>query len=165
MKQDKIVTENKETLKEYDNGGIIEAFKGVDKTANDYEKIFACCEHFAKQGEKTVLTPKIHFKDTLYKKIYGELSGTQYERKCPDFKVGVNFYEHEGFDVKKNSDPARTFGNMISRGTKQSDRIVIEDCGVGRVWAQRIIYERAKNEGDIKELWIREGDNSLVRLF
>ena len=54
---------------------------------------------------------------------------------------------------------------MISRGTKQSDRIVIEDCGVGRVWAQRIIYERAKNEGDIKELWIREGDNSLVRLF
>ena len=164
--QDELSTKGKkEVLKEYQNGGLIEVYKDVERTASDYKRIYECCNFFAKQGEKTVITPSIHYKDPLYKAIYRELIGTKYERKCPDFKVGDNFYEHEGFDSNKNTNPIRTFGNMISRGIIQSDRIVIEDCGVGRVWAQRNIYGRVENGGDIKEVWIFEDNNELTRLF
>ena len=155
----------KEIVRKYGGGGSIEVYKGVDMDACDFKKIYDCCDYFAVHGEKTVILPKVHYKDPLYKEIYRELVGTIYERKCPDFKAGDFFYEHEGYDIDKNSDPKRTFGNMISRGAKQSGYIVIEDCGVGRVWAQRIVFERAKNEIDIKGVWIREDNKMLTRLY
>ena len=155
----------RETLKEFDNGGKIEIYGEVDRNTRDLAQKYTCCEYFARQGEKTVITPKIHYKNPLYREIYGSLVGTRYDRKCPDFKVGNKFYEHEGFDVNKNTNPKRTFKNMISRGFSQSDCIVIEDCNVGRVWAQRIIYERTMSESTSKELWIREKNNTLKRLF
>jgi len=155
----------KYTLAEYENGGKIEAYSSVDTTANDYAKKYAFCEHFAKQGKKTVMTPKIHFKDPLYIEIYRELIGTKYERKCPDFMIGEIFYEHEGFDLNMNSDPKRTFGNMISRGMKQSDRIVIDDCHIGKVWAKRNLYDRVNNGDCIKEVWVINNQCEIERLL
>ena len=151
--------------KEYENGGRIEVYKIVDKKTHDYEKIYACCDYFAKQGEKTIITPHVHYKDPLYKEVYGKLIGTKYERMCPDFKVGSNFYEHEGFDVNMNSDPKRTFGNMISRGVRQSDRIVIDDCGVTHRWAKRNIQVRVSSGAKINEVWILEKNGLLTRLY
>ena len=82
-----------------------------------------------------------------------------------DKMVGEKFYEYEGFDINKNTNPIRTFKNMISRGLVQSDCIVIDDCGIGRSWAQRYIYDRVIKGVDIKEVWVFELTRDLTRLF
>ena len=151
--------------KEYESGGRIEVYKIVDRSAHDYEKIYACCNHFARQGEKTIILPKVHHKDLLYQKIFSELIGTKYEGKCPDFKVGEYYYEHEGFDVDKNANPTRTFSNMISRGVKQCDRIIIDDCGITHRWAKRNIQVRINNGDTINEVWLLEKNGLLTRLY
>jgi hypothetical protein len=48
------------TLKEYENGGKIEVYQMVDQAANDFPKIYVCCDYFAKQGAKTLITPRFN---------------------------------------------------------------------------------------------------------
>jgi hypothetical protein len=108
----------------------------------DFDKIYACCEHFAKQGAKTLITPR--FGETIgnpmYHAIYASLFDTPFWGRCPDFSVNGVWYEHEGYDVskdfsvhpKKKENKENTFSKMLNRGVKQSDRIIVEDCGVGR---------------------------------
>jgi hypothetical protein len=95
-----------ETLKEYPNGGKIEVYRLVDKTAGDYGKVLACCDYFAQQGAKTLITPAF-IVDTvgnpLYEAIYASLKGTPYWGRCPDFNVDGLWYEHEGYDETKDS--------------------------------------------------------------
>ena len=138
------------TLVEYPNGGKIDVYRIVDRSASDYQNVLACCDFFAKQGAKTVITPKVHFKDPLYEEIFASLKGTQYWCKCPDFTVNGLWYEHEGYDVNKDlSDSnkrADTFSLMIKRGLKQSDRVVLEDCGAGHPYMKRNIYRRIQFE-------------------
>ena len=160
-----------ETLIEYDNGGKIEAYEMVDKSASDYQKIYTCCDFFAKQGEKTLIAPQ--FEDTIgnsvYERIFHALKGTPYWGKCPDFSVNGIWYEHEGYDLKKDlSDPAKradTFSLMMKRGVKQSDRIIVEECNVGRFYAKRTIYNRIHFEHqNINEVYIRT-DEGLELLY
>ena len=88
------------------------------------------------------------------------MKGTQYWGKCPDFTVNGLWYEHEGYDLNKDlSDPKKrklTFSNMINRGIKQSERIIVEECYVNRRFAKRIIYDRIHIENqNIEEVYIR----------
>jgi hypothetical protein len=153
------------TLIEYENGGRIEVYPQVDTSASDYKNILACCDYFAKQGAKTVITP--HFSETvgnpIYHIIYASLEGTKFWGRCPDFNVGGLWYEHEGYDVNKDltdrKKRADTFSEMITRGVRQSDRIIVEDCGVGRRWAKKTVYSRVHFEKqNIKEVYIRTSD-------
>jgi len=72
-----------------------------------------------------------------------------------------SWYEHEGYDVSKDfsehpKKKENTFSKMMNRGTKQSDRIIVEDCGVGRRWAKKTIYNRIHFEKqNISEVYIR----------
>jgi hypothetical protein len=79
----------------------------------------------------------------------------------------LNFYSThsteiptEPYDVKKDlSDKKKrvlTFGNMIHRGMQQSERIIVEDCKIGRFYAKRNIYNRVhRDKQNIKEVYIR----------
>ena len=151
-----------ETYIQYQNGGKIDVYTLVDHEASDYQNVLACCRYFAQQGAHVIIYPR--FVDTIgnpmYEKIFASLNGTQYWGKCPDFTVNDVWYEHEGYDVKKDlTDPKKrkiTFSNMISRGLKQSDRIILEDCGVGRFYAKSSIYNRIHFEHqNINEVYIR----------
>jgi len=99
-----------------------------------------------------------------YHKIYAFLKGTPYWGRCPDFLVNGVWYEHEGFDETKDfsSHPkkrANTFSKMIMRGIKQSDRLIIEDCGVGYFFARRTLFNRVCCEKqNISEVYIRKSD-------
>ena len=152
-----------DTYKVYENGGKIEVHQLVDTVASDFDNVFACCDFFAQQGYKTLITPSF-LTDTIgnpiYEEIYRTLKGTPYWGKCPDFNVNGVWYEHEGYDLKKDlSDPekrADTFSLMMRRGIKQSDRIIVEDCYVGRFFAKRNIYNRIHFEHQIiNEVYIR----------
>ena len=158
----KTMTSATTIIKRYKNGGTIETCIGFKYEGADYSRVYACCKHFAKQGKRTVILPKIHKKDPLYKEIYGDLIGTKYENKCPDFLVGNKFYEHEGF-ISKNQ--KNVFRNMISRGIKQSSRIVIDDCGVPWRWAEKNIRRRIEQGTKISEVWVLKSDGALDQLF
>jgi len=154
-----------ETLIEYPNGGKIDVYALVDKTASDFKNVLACCEFFAKQGAHTVIYPR--FSETignpLYHQIFASLEGTQYWGKCPDFTVNGVWYEHEGYDTTKDlTDPktkSNTYCNMLGRGIKQSSRVIVEDCNVRRFYAKRVIYNRIHFENqNITEVYIRAAD-------
>ena len=54
---------------------------------------------------------------------------------------------------------ANTFSKMMTRGIKQSDKIIVEECGVGRFYAKYSIYNRIHFEHqNISEVYIRTAD-------
>ena len=69
-----------DTLIEYPNGGRIDIYMMVDKSASDYKNVLACCEYFAMQGAIVVIAPR--FGETVgnpdYHTIYSSLENTQY---------------------------------------------------------------------------------------
>lgn len=147
-----VLTPRKELVKEYKNGGKVEVYTEVNREHGDYSQVMNCALGFAKNGSRVVITPRVHVKDKVYKEIYGDLTGTKYQGKCPDFSVDGKYFEHEGH--KKGSDPKRAFSNMLKRGVKQSDKIVIEDCGLSDGYMIRSIHGRIKEKIDISEVWI-----------
>ena len=55
---------------------------------------------------------------------------------------------------------------MLSRGLGQSDRIVIEDCGISHSWAKRNIWARIHNENQqISEILVRKADGTMELLY
>ena len=69
-------------------------------------------------------------KNDLYKRLFAELEGTSYWGKCPDFKVGDKFYEHEGFLGDANrlffKEALKKATHMLGKGIKQSDKVVTD---------------------------------------
>ena len=160
-----------ETLVEYENGGKIDVYTLVDQSKDDFKKIFACCEYFAQQGKHVIITPRFHATtvNAEYEAIYSSLKGTPYWGKCPDFCVDGVWYEHEGYEEEKDltapHKKASTFSNMLGRGVKQSERIIVEDCGVGHRYAIRNIFNRINKEHQkIEEVYIRTAEG-LVLLY
>ena len=151
-----------ETLIDYANGGKTDVYTLVDKSASDFKKVLACCDYFALRGAHTIIYPR--FSETignpLYHEIFASLQGTQYWGKCPDFTANGVWYEHEGYDTTKDlsslKKKSNTFCNMLGRGIKQSSRVIIEDCNVGRRFAIRVIFNRILYEHQsISEVYIR----------
>ena len=108
--------------------GLIRINRLVNKTDNDYNKLYQIAEYFANKGSVVELAPKMSRSSNFeYESIYYDLIGTKYEGKCPDLKIDGLWYEHEGF-VTDN--PKRAFRNMLSHGMKQSSRIIIDKPGL-----------------------------------
>ena len=150
------------TIKEFANGGSIKIHPLVNVAANDYDKVYSCCEHFAKEGEPTFILPDIKTKtDPEYLKIFGELNDTKYQRKCPDFKVGKLFWEHEGHLLNSNSD--NWLSNMLTSGFKQSSRLVIDQTNDTDRKVLRNINKRIYQGQEIDEVWIlNDGKMRLI---
>jgi len=147
---------------QYPNGGKIEIHHLVDISASDFSNVFACCDYFAKQGKNTLITPR--FGETIgnpeYEIIYASLKSTPYWGKCPDFCVDGHWYEYESFDLNKDLSNlhrrADTFSLVMKRGLKQSDRIILEDCGVSHSYVMRNIFNRVHFENqNISKVYFR----------
>lgn len=153
----------KDVLKTYDNGGRIIASKMVDKSTDDYQKVFDSCLHFAVKGNKVEILPKIHKDNVAYDYFFKELKGTTYASKCPDFKVGDLYYEHEGF--LPNSNPQNRLSNMLNRGIKQSSRIVVNYENSTLNYIKRIIKNRIIDGQIIDEVWLLMPDKTLIKVY
>ena len=64
-----------------------------------------------------------------------------------------------------SNNPTRNFCNMISRGIKQSERILIDHCGINKRWAQRYLLTRVLTGDRITEVWVLENSGKLTKLF
>lgn len=148
------------TYKKFKNGGKVLIHTNIDRTLTDFKYLLTIANIFAKEGKRVELMPAIHFKSDIYKKIYGSLIGTIYERKCPDLKIGNIFYEFENFDPPFRK---RKIANMISHGTKQSSRIIINNNkGASDRFILRNIRERMMDKNfkyEIDEVWLYEKGN------
>jgi len=150
------------TIKKYPNGGKIDVYKFVDQSASDYDNVFKCCEYFAMQGAHTIIYPQfsVTVGNIAYEYIFASLKNTQFWGKCPDFTVNGVWYEHEGFKKPKDFTDLKTRGstfcNMLGRGVKQSERVIVEDSNVSRFFAKRVIFNRIRFENqNISEVYIR----------
>ena len=153
------------TLIQYPNGGKIDVYKFVDQSANDFDNVLKCCQYFAMQGAHTIIYPQfsVTIGNISYEYIFASLKNTPFWGKCPDFTVNGVWYEHEGYDATKDlTNPQKksdTFCYMLKRGVRQSDKIIVEDTGIWRQWARRIIYNRVHREKqNITEVYIRTAD-------
>lgn len=142
--------------------GTIKINRLVDETGSDFKKLYQIAEEFSKDGAKVELTPKISRpKKFNYDCIYGSLKGTEFYGKCPDLRVDNIWYEHEGITTGTGK---RAFSNMMKRGLEQSDRLIIDECGLTDAFMKRSIFNRNANGADIKEVWIRS-ENGVRLLF
>lgn len=153
---------NPVVINEFKSGGKILQSGLVNTELSDYLDVKKCCEYFAKKGSITEVLPTVDFENPLYKEIFGDLIGTKFERKCPDFKVDGLFYELEGFEgeVKANK-----ISNMLSRGLKQSARIVLKDDGSTLNHTKKIINFSKKEGKLIKEVWIYRENGALEQVY
>lgn len=144
-------------LEQYSNKGCVVVFNSIDRETDDFQRILSCASYFARQGKTVVMTPKLNvpYKNPAYDMIYGSLKGTPYYGKCPDLSVDGVWYEHEGFTGLKKK---RSFRNMCNHGLKQSDRIIIEHCGLSDGYMLRSIGGQRKAGINISEVWIHQGE-------
>jgi hypothetical protein len=131
---------------------------------SDHNDLFAVARFWAKQGCEVKITTPVHFKDAKYTAVFGTLFGTLYERKCPDLIVDGICYEYERYEPPFRK---RKVANMISHGSRQSSRIIINNNkGCSDRFIRRNIYERIADKNfkyDIEEVWVYE--KGQVRLL
>ena len=157
-------------VKEYPNGGKITISNLVNTEGSDYERVYNCCDFFAKQGKETTILPRFNspLKNELYQQLYADLQGTPYWGKCPDFKVGNKLYEHEGFLGDANTlsfkEAFKKATHMLGKGIKQSDKVVIDYTPCDYDSVIRTIEERIKSGQIISEVWVLR-NGTLERIF
>jgi len=157
-------------IKKYENGGSFSQFEIIDTQKSDWRAVKEIGLAFAKKGKTVIATPIINVKSENYDKVYGALKGTKYYGKNPDLKINNLFYEVEGFDKTKDLTSQQkikdTFSAMLTKGLKQSDRIIIEDCGISNIQAYRMIWNRVNNEKQqISEIWVKRNNGKLEILY
>ena len=150
-----------EVLSRYPNGGTLTVYNSIDRNTGDFHRILRCAEFFARQGKTVVMTPKLDvpYKNPAYDMIYGSLRGTPYYGKCPDLLVDGLWYEHEGYS---NVNPKTNFSNMMKRGLRQSNRVIMEDCGLTDGYMKRNVLVRISENQRIREVLVRKGDEIRV---
>lgn len=160
-----------EVIFEY-NGHTLEVHADVDRENSDYKNVVDVCKTFVRQGKSCVMTPKLNGDMNINPKhdaVYHTLKGTAFSTKCPDIRLGEYWYEHEGYDQEnkgKSPDNKRPYSEMMGRGLKQSNRIIIEDCGMDISWMKDNIRTRIYKEGqDIEEVWLHLGEGQLLLLW
>lgn len=160
-KVEKVVKEStpiKKTIKTFKNGGVLSEYSTIEKNKNDYKDLVNIGKEFAKKGNDVTLMPRVHIKDPMYKKLYGKLIGSKYERKCPDLLINEIFYEYESFERPWKK---RKIGRMLSHGLEQSSYIIIDN---NKGCSHRYLKKRIRDlKTSVNEVWVYEkGETSLL---
>ena len=146
--------------KQYPSGGKIWLMLGLEQCGSDYDDILAIANCLAYRGHEVRVLHAVHYKDPLYRKVFGELIGTRYYRKCPDLLVDNTFVEYESY---KSDQPKNAFRNMLHNGLAQSDNIIIRQCNL----TDRYMYQQVRGQfqtgRSVSNVWIFDGKR--VRLL
>ena len=147
--------------KQYPSGGKTWLMLGIDNSSSDFNDILTIAECLAEQGHEVKILRAVHYKDPLYREVFGELIGTRYYRKCPDFLIDGEFVEYESYTTDQ---PKNAFRNMMHGGLSQSDIIIIHHCGLSDGYMLRAIRGYIQNGRSITEILVFDG-NSLRILY
>jgi len=143
----------------YPSGGKIWLMLGLDSTRSDYDDIMAIADCLAEKGHEVKILRAVHYKDPLYREVFGELIGTRYYRKCPDLLVDGDFVEYESYKTDK---PKNAFRNMLHGGLAQSNRIIIRQCSLTDGYMIQQIQGQIQNGIPITTVWIFDGKETRL---
>lgn len=141
-------------FKQYPSGGTVWLMLGYETTGSDYEDILAIADYLAREGHEIKVLHAVHYKDHLYREVFGELIGTRYYRKCPDLLVDGEFVEYESYST---SQPKNAFRNMLHNGLAQSDRIIIRQCNLTDSYMIQQVYGQIRNGVPVIKVLIFNG--------
>ena len=127
---------------------------GLETTDSDYKDILSISECLAAEGHKVKVLHAVHYKDPLYKVVFGELIGTRYYRKCPDLLVDGEYVEYESYTT---NNPKNAFRNIMHHGLSQSDSIIIRQCSLTDGYMLRQIRGAIKEGEAISSVGIYNG--------
>ena len=111
-------------------------------------------------GHEVKVLHAVHYKDTLYHRVFGELIGTRYYRKCPDLLVDGKYVEYESFVTNQ---PKKAFRNMLHKGLAQSDCIILRQCLLTDGYMLQQIHGQIQNGNPVMKVWIFNGKD--IRLL
>ena len=140
--------------KQYPSGGKIWLMLGLDTNGSDYKDIMTIAKFMANNGHEVKVLYAVHYKDPLYREVFGELIGTRYYRKCPDLLVDGEFVEYESY---KTTQPKKAFRNMLHNGLVQSDCLIIRSCKLSVNYMMRQIQGCTQKGMAISNVWIFDG--------
>ena len=140
--------------KQYPSGGKIWLMLGLETTGSDYDDIIAIANCLADRGHEVKVLHAVHYKDPLYRKVFSDLIGTKYYRKCPDLLVDGIFVEYESY---KSDQPKNAFRNMLHNGLSQSDSIILHHCNLSDGYMLQQVQGKLKNGITISNVWIFDG--------
>ena len=142
------------TKKVYPNGGRVRVMDGVETDKDDYKDLMNIAREFAQMGKNATLLERIHYKDERYAKVYAQLMGTIYEKKCPDLLIGNKLYEYESFQRPWKKEKV---GTMMKHGLKQSPNIIIDNNnGASDRYIRKILINKINQGVRVDELWLYE---------
>lgn len=132
-------------------------YNSIDRNTDDFRRILCCTKHFAEQGKKVVMTPKmdVPYKNPAYNIIYNALRGTPFYGKCPDMLVDKLGYEHEGYITSNHKHAIK---NMLKHGLMQSNRIIIDKTSLTDNYIKARIKGKINEGKVVEEVWIRDND-------
>ena len=143
--------------------GIISVHREVSKTDSDYNDLMSIAKKFASEGRIVTIPPKLSRSSSFnYEEIYSSLKNTPFWGKCPDLNIDGNWFEHEGY--LKGGNPDRALSNMLKRGLKQSDRLIIMRTNHTTRHLKHRIRQRINEGQNIQEIWTID-ENELLELI
>ena len=114
----------------------------------------AVAECLGSDGHEVKVLHAVHYKDPIYREVFGELIGTKYYRKCPDLLVDGDFVEYESY---KSDQPKNAFRNMLHNGLAQSDSIILRHCNLSDGYMLQQVQGKTKNGISVSNVWIYDG--------
>ena len=146
--------------KEYPDGGKIWLMLGLDTAGSDYDDILAIANCLAEKGHEVKVLHAVHYKDPLYRMVFGELIGTRYYRKCPDLLVDGSFVEYESYT---SDQPKNAFRNMLHNGLAQSDNVILRHCHLTDAYMTQQIRGQLQKGIPVSRIWLFDGKD--IRLL
>lgn len=145
------------------SGGKVYQSGLVNQLSPDYREVKTTAMLFADRGSQVEICPNLHTKDARYDQFFGALRNTRFNNKCPDLLIDGHFYEFEGYNESGNT--SNRLRNMISRGARQSKRVIIREDGSSLRHKQRYIENavsaekvgpgrNAYNKLQVEEIWV-----------
>ena len=141
-------------VKNFPNGGVYSEHLRIDKNKSDYKLVKNVGIEFARMGKIVKANAEIKFDTEEYKKVFGALVGTKYERKCPDLLVDNKFYEVKSYEPPFKS---KKIKKMLRFGLYQSNNLILNNNkGASDRYIKKLIYDRIRLKQAVNEVWLYE---------
>ena len=127
---------------------------GQEPKGSDHDDILALANCLAQSGHEVKVLHAVHYKDPIYREIFGELVGTKYNRKCPDLLVDGEYVEYESYTSLQ---PKNAYRNMLHNGLAQSDNVILRECNLADGYMLRTLLGYIQNGYPVSSVQIYDG--------
>lgn len=159
------------TIAVFPSGGSVQVYNVGKYNPSDYNDLVDIAMIRAERdGARVQILPAIDsIEDPNYARLFPELLGTEYERKCPDFRIitqednGRTLVEYETYKKDEPFEVGKVT-RMIKKGSEQARNIIIDTRGTSmtvrgvRRRIEKLLQQKSFNRV-IDSVWMYDGEN------